>query len=207
MDLPPTTKAVINDLDDQVYEVHKLLKQIKTIPDPYAYDMGVKELQSFVNKKHTKPISQLVKLLTRFSGGFGGRVADENKDAKLYSFPVPSTKLKRVEGISEYMKNTTVLNQDYKTVIKRYDSPSTFFYLDPPYSSTAGTMYKEDSINYEELSNLLKSIKGKFLLSINDNSEIRKLFNGLKIKGITVKQKNNIIDIPATRKELFIQNY
>ena len=208
MDLQPGTKAVINDLDRQVYKAHKLLKKIKSIPDPYAYDMSDTELQSFVNKKQLAPIAQLVKILTRFAGGFAGRVAAESKDAKLYGFPVPSTKLKRVEGISEYMKNTAVLNQDYKTVIKRYDSPGTFFYLDPPYSSTAGEIYNKDEMNYEELANVLKGIKGKFLMSINDSAEIRKLFNSFNLTSLTVKQKRtNIPGIAPTRKELFIQNY
>lgn len=207
MDLKPGTKAVINDLDRQVYKAHKLLKKIKSIPDPYAYDMSDTELQAFVNKKHSSPVAQLVKILTRFSGAFAGSIADENKDAKIFKFAVPSTKLKRVEGISEYMRNTTVLNQDYKTVIKRYDSPSTFFYLDPPYASTAGEVYDKDSINYEELANVLKGVKGKFLLSINDSAEMRKLFNSFNLTSITVKQKNTNIGSSATRKELFIQNY
>jgi len=124
---------------------------------------------------------------------------------KLYNFSVPSTKLKRVEGIHEYMKNTTVLNQDYKNVIKKYDGPNTFFYLDPPYESTAGQIYNIDSINYDELAAVLKGIKGKFLLSINDSPIIRKLFKGFSISGLTVKKLNNFNS--SDRKELFIKNY
>ena len=207
IDLKPGTKAVINDLDKQVYKAHKLLKQIKSVLDPYAYDMSDRELQAFVNKKHSSPIAQLVKILTRFSGAFAGSTGEEGEDTKLYKFAKPSTKLKRVEGISEYMKNTKVLNQDYKTVIKKYDSPNTFFYLDPPYASTKGEMYAKDSIDYQELANVLKSVKGKFLMSINDSAEMRKLFNDFDMSSLTIKQKNTNIGSKPTRKELFIQNY
>jgi len=207
MDLQPGTKAVINDLDKQVYKAHKLLKQIKSVPDPNAYDMSDTELQEFVNKKHSSPIAQLVRIMARFSGAFIGSTGEEDKDAKIYRFPKPSTKLKRVEGISEYMKNTKVLNQDYKSVIKKYDNPNTFFYLDPPYSSTKGTMYDKDTIDYQELANILKGVKGKFLLSINDSPEIRKMFNDFDMTGLTINQKNTNIGSKPTRKELFIQNY
>ena len=207
MDLQPGTKAVINDLDKGVFMAHKLLKQIKSIPDPYAYDkMGMAEMGAFVNRKQSTPVGKLVRLLQRFSGGFGGNVPADDKDAKLYRNPAPSTKLKRVEGISEYMKNTTVLNQDYKAVIRRYDGAKTFFYLDPPYASTAGKIYNKDSIDYEELATVLKGIKGKFLMSINDSSEMRKLFSSFNMTGLTVKRSNNAVG-RGDRKELFVQNY
>ena len=207
MDLPPTTKAVINDLDKQIYKGHKLLKQIKSVPDPYAYDMSDAELSAFANKKHSAPIAQLVRITIRLSGTFAGVVGDENKVEKIYKFAKPSRKLKRVEGISEYMKNTTVLNQDYKAVIKKYDGKGTFFYLDPPYESTAGEVYDKDSIDYDELARVLKNIKGKFLLSINDDKRTRDLFNNFNLTALKVKQQNTNIGASAFRKELFVQNY
>ena len=208
MDLPPTMKAVINDLDTGVYKTHKLLKQIKSVPDPNAYEMSDTELNAFVNKKHSSPLAQLVRLLARFAGGFNGRVPPDNEDMKLYRWPSMAKKLKRVETINQYMKNTTVLNQDYKSVIKKYDGPRTFFYLDPPYESTAGEIYAEDDINYDDLAATLKSIKGKFLMSINDNSKMRKLFNDFDLTAVKVKTRNNQTGISsAMRRELFVQNY
>ena len=208
MDLPPTTKAVINDLDKQVYKAHKLLKQIKSVPDPYAYDMSDAELQLFVNKKQSSPIAQLVRLMSRFSGAFSGYIGSDDDDVKLYKFAKSSRKLKRVEGISNYMKNTTVLNQDYKAVIKKYDGKGTFFYLDPPYESTEGDVYDKDSIDYDELARVLKNIKGKFLLSINDDKRTRDLFNNFNLTTLNVKQISTFEGIKSkTRKELFVQNY
>lgn len=206
-DLPHTTKAVINDLDKQIYKGHKLLKQIKSVPDPYAYDMSDTELQAFANKKQSSPIAELVRITTRLSGTFRGETGDENKKEKIYRFAVPSRKLKRVEGISEYMKNTTVLNQDYKTVIKKYDGNGTFFYLDPPYESTAGQLYDKDSIDYDELASVLKNIRGKFLLSINDNKRMRDLFKAFNLTSLSVKQKNTNTGAAPFRKELLVKNY
>ena len=49
------------------------------------------------------------------------------------------------------MKNTRILNQDYKTVIKKYDNPDAFIYLDPPYSMAADNNdYKDNDIKIED---------------------------------------------------------
>jgi len=42
-------------------------------------------------------------------------------------------------------------------------------------------------MDYEELRNTLSSIKGKFLLSINDSANNRNLFKEFKMKGIVVE--------------------
>lgn len=58
-------------------------------------------------------------------------------------------------------------NLDYKEIIQKYDSESTFFYLDPPYMGRENyyinhNFTKESHI---ELSEILNNIKGKFILS------------------------------------------
>lgn len=87
-----------------------------------------------------------------------------------------------ISQLKERLANVVVENQDFETLIKHYDRPDTFFYLDPPYFSTED-MY-EVGFGWEDhvrLRDTLKSIKGKFLLSYNDCEEIRKLYNGFSV--------------------------
>ena len=62
---------------------------------------------------------------------------------------------------------TDILNLDYKEVINKYDSKSTFFYLDPPYMGKEGYYLNHDfnKESHKELSIVLNNIKGKFILS------------------------------------------
>ncbi len=55
----------------------------------------------------------------------------------------------------------------------------------------------------------LKRIRGKFLLSINDHPEIRKLYKGLPRKTVNVKYTISREKTPQAqqRKELIITNY
>jgi DNA adenine methylase len=87
---------------------------------------------------------------------------------------------------SERLKDTILHCEDYKKVVKEYDSPQTFFYLDPPYEgirpNNNTTEYESDDISLEELADILSDMEGRFLLSINDSDTTRELFKEFNIK-------------------------
>ena len=64
-------------------------------------------------------------------------------------------------------KISEILNVDYKEVISKYDSPETFFYLDPPYMGREKYYINHDfsEKSHYELSSILNNIKGRFALS------------------------------------------
>lgn len=91
--------------------------------------------------------------------------------------------------------------------MKQYDGPSTFFYLDPPYYKTALSEYNHKYIDIVGLRDYLKTIKGKFLLSYNNDPYILDLFQDFNIKQVKtrycIKSDNNNIEAV----ELLISNY
>lgn len=64
-------------------------------------------------------------------------------------------------------KITVCENMDFQDVIEKYDSPSTYFYCDPPYYKTEKYYANHDFglDTHERLADSLKSIDGKFSLS------------------------------------------
>ena len=103
------------------------------------------------------------------------------------------------------MSSSVVIeHKDFENLIKVYDRPKALFYCDPPYHSTE----KYYDVQFTEadhirLRDTLKNIKGKFLLSYNDDEFIRELYNGFKIDA--VERQNNISG--GRFKELIITNY
>ncbi len=76
----------------------------------------------------------------------------------------------------------SILNLDYKEVIEKYDSESTFFYIDPPYMGKEryyiNHNFTENS--HKELANILNNIKGRFLLSYYYFNGLEKLYENCR---------------------------
>lgn len=79
-------------------------------------------------------------------------------------------KLKKPAYRNHYDRITHVENMDFESLINKYDSPSTYFYLDPPYWKTEN-YYSKHEFNrnsHERLASVLHGIQGKFGLSYYD---------------------------------------
>ena len=82
---------------------------------------------------------------------------------------------------------------DWKAFLERYDRPFTLFYLDPPYFGHEtdygkGLFGRDD---FAEMADMLKTIKGRFILSINDRPEIRELFGWARVETVQTKYTAN----------------
>jgi DNA adenine methylase len=197
---PKVENEIINDKDKDMYIIHKGLQQNaeyidKNIP-------RVRNRKMFESKKDKNDV---ISILYRYKSSFmsNGKSYDASKNGEPIQtdFTVYGPRLKGVK----------ILNQDYSTVIKKYDSPKTFFYLDPPYESSTGkegvSDYK-DFVSPDDVYKSLQGLKGKFMLSYNDSANIRKIFGKYNIRKIKTKYAGVSTEggvRPVT--ELIITNY
>jgi DNA adenine methylase len=72
----------------------------------------------------------------------------------------------------------------YEKVLAKYDSASTCFYIDPPYYGIRLYKFNLDADDFRKLAERLSDLKGKFVLSLNDVPEVRRLFSAFHIRGI-----------------------
>lgn len=92
-----------------------------------------------------------------------------------------------IDSIYKRLMNVIIENLDYEELIRRYDCEDTFFFCDPPYLDTVQlrkkeykhTFYLED---FERFAAVVKAIRGKFLITLNEAPEVRELFAGFNIK-------------------------
>jgi len=78
--------------------------------------------------------------------------------------------LDRLMPVHQRLKRTSIQNKDAMKLLDKYDSPTTFFYLDPPYPGRSAVSAMEwGTYSDKDLMALiqrLKHIKGKFALSL-----------------------------------------
>ena len=88
-----------------------------------------------------------------------------------------------LEQVQLRLKGVKIENRDFEPILKTYDRPDALFYLDPPYLGTEklyeGIFGWEDHLR---LAANLKELKGRFVLSYNDDPRIRKLYDWCDIK-------------------------
>ena len=87
-------------------------------------------------------------------------------------------KLSKPDWVEHFFKITDVENMDFADVINKYDSPSTYIYLDPPYWKTENyySNHDFDRNDHERLANVLHGVQGKFSLSYYDFDLLREWF-------------------------------
>lgn len=120
-----------------------------------------------------------------------------------------------IEQAHRRLSKVVVENKDFEKLIRQYDRPVSFFYADPPYYETE-KYYKnigEDGFKKEDhirLRDTLMGIEGKFLLSYNDCSFIRELYDAPNIQIESYTRINNIkqrYDNGAQFPEILVANY
>jgi len=91
-----------------------------------------------------------------------------------------------LEDVHERLAGVVIECLPYGEFFARYDKLGTLFYLDPPYWNCEKDYGKDvfARMDFVALAKLLKKIKGRFIMSINDVPEIRKLFEWASIEAV-----------------------
>jgi|SRR5579864_246471 len=139
---------------------------------------------------------------------YGGKVVGRNFGYGVEGKPrfdalkIPET----IKQTHLRLAKVQVESLSYEDVLHRYDREGTFFYCDPPYYDIPVYAFNFSHRDFELLADRLKGIKGKFLLSVNDVPETRKIFSDFKIEQIRTSytlEKGNQKSV----SELLIRNY
>lgn len=91
--------------------------------------------------------------------------------------------------------------QDFLT---RYDRPGALFFLDPPYwgvEDTYGAGMFERA-EFDEMAARLAAIKGRFILTVNDRAELRRLFAFASIEGVRLEYR--VSGRPTEAREIIV---
>jgi DNA adenine methylase len=95
----------------------------------------------------------------------------------------------RMEAIRQLnlrLDRVIVENLDWQKCVDLYDRPTTTFFLDPPYTDCDAGMYSAWTVaDVMAMRERLSRLRGSWIVTLNDNPEIRRVFAGCQIKAIT----------------------
>lgn len=194
---------VLNDLDPDIIDRLKMLSHASVDPKDYRSGLDtLPKIRHFFNH-HSNSIEDKILLeKIKACNGYSGTYA--HKSDAVYRVHDPSKIVNMMPYYQQMLKGVRFYKQDYKKTLKMYDSKDTFFYIDPPYEDTSKNMYKDSDFDYQSLADTLKTIKGMFMISVNDSPVIRRIFKGYVMRCVSLK---SFIRDNTKRDELLIMNY
>jgi len=81
-----------------------------------------------------------------------------------------------IEQTHRRLARVQIESLPYQQILEKYDRPTTLFYADPPYWERRLYRHNFTEQDFIDLEQRLGRISGKFLLSLDDHPEVRKLF-------------------------------
>jgi len=113
-----------------------------------------------------------------------------------------------LDAIYERLTGVTIERLPWADFVARYDREGTLFYLDPPYfgceDDYGAGMF--DRGQFELMAAQLRAIRGRFILSINDRPDVRRIFDGFAMEAVGVRYTAGGNDKAKMAGELIITN-
>lgn len=125
-------------------------------------------------------------------------------DARSYGCFNKEIKTDCFEDVEKRISSVEIEHKDFEALIKQYDRPDALFYCNPPYHTTEDNYSERFSeADHCRLNGVLTALKGRFILSYNDDDFVRKLYKDFDIQAIS--RQNNLSS--RQFKEVIIKNY
>ena len=172
----PSAAEVVNDISNRLIAFYKVLKydldELQSLIDETfhsraqhretdaEYESGEVEISDALRMAWAVWVQCNMSFSSVIGGGFG---YDRQGKCALKLF---NKKQQLCDAYQARLKFVTIESYDVLKVIRAYDTPDTFFYLDPPYVSSDQGMYKGYTTeDFVKLLDACVNMKGKFLLS------------------------------------------
>ena len=213
----PSRVEILNDRDGELVSFWNVIRH--HLPEFLrCLDFSLVSREQFKKESQQDPelltdVQRAVRYYRLQRMGYGGKTVNRSFGTSIarpnsLNLHTVEDKLKETH---KRLARTTIENLDACECIKKYDSADTFFYIDPPYwnADFYAVSFKEQ--DFERLAQTLKSIHGKFILSLNDTPEVRAIFADFQIESIQTKYSLGNSKVSkgtrgTDRKEVLIHN-
>lgn len=183
---PRSKIEVVNDINSDLVNLHLQIQKRPQSLQLYLNRMFVsRELFTRIKTKKLCPRNDIERAVFYYyllTQSFGSKATD---------FAMPRGSKPRIRNLdrdfrvwSKRLQGVCIENMDFKKLITTYDHANTLFYLDPPYVGTESYYKTPSGFNIDQhiaLAEMLKGVKGRFVLSYNDCEVVRDLYKGFEI--------------------------
>ena len=188
----PSRVEVINDVNGELVNLYRVVQRhLEEFIRQFKWALSSREIYRWMQVTPTETLTDIQRAARFFylqRLGFGGKVEGQTFGTATTSGPRLNL-LRIEEDLSEAhlrLSGAHIERLDWAECLRRYDREHTLFYLDPPYWGTTGYGVEFGIKEYERMAELMRAIKGKAVLSVNDVPEMRRVFKGLRTSTLSI---------------------
>lgn len=209
----PAGVEVLNDINGELVSLYRVVQNhLDEFMRQFRWALTSREMFGWLKSTPPATLTDIQRAARFFylqKLAFGGKVDGQTFGASA-TRPHGINLLRLEEDLSAAhlrLHRVTIEHLAWSECVRRYDRAGTLFYLDPPYWGTAGYGVDFGLEQYEAMAELLKGMKGKALVSVNDIPEMRKAFAGLLMDRLTINYTVGGGAGSGPKGELLIRNF
>ncbi|GCL64362.1 DNA adenine methylase [Pseudaquabacterium pictum] len=205
---------VLNDINGDLVNLYRVVQHhLEEFVRQFKWALSSRQLYEWAKLSQPDTLTDIQKAARFFylqKLGFGGKVQGRTFGTATTA-PARLNLLRLEEDLSDVhlrLNGVFVEHQPWDVCVARYDRAHTMFFMDPPYWGTEGYGVDFGLQQYDRMAELMRSMKGKALVTVNDVPEMRQAFAGLTMQRVSITY--TVAANPGDRKatgELIIRNW
>ncbi|SDX47277.1 DNA adenine methylase [Variovorax sp. YR634] len=209
----PAKVEVLNDVNSDLVNLYRVVQHhLDEFMRHFRWALTSREIFGWLKETPPATLTDIQRAARFFylqKHSFGGKVEGRTFGTATAS-PGRMNLLRMEEDLSAVhlrLHQVTIERLDWAACVERYDRSHTLFYLDPPYWGTEGYDVPFALEQYGRMAELLKTMKGKAVVSVNDIPEMRQAFAGLKQRPLSITYSIGSAENRSQSRELLVANF
>ena len=208
----PSKTEVLNDINGDLVNLYRVVKHhLEEFYRQFKWSLMSREIFEWLKDTPPETLTDIQRAARFYyiqKLCFGGKVTSRTFGTSTTS--PPRLNLFRIEeDFSQAhlrLSRTLIEHIDWKECILKYDREETLFYLDPPYWETEGYGVGFGLEQYEGIAELMRTIQGRAIMSINAHPDMVKIFDNFRYHMVDINYTVGGAQNAAKRQEMIVLN-
>jgi DNA adenine methylase len=189
----PAEVEVLNDINGDLVNLYRVVQHhLEEFVRQFKWALSSRQVFKWLQETRPETLTDIQRAARFYylqQSAYGGRV-DGQTYGTATTAPPGLNLLRLEEALSAAhlrLSSTYIEHLAWHEVVQKYDREHTLFYMDPPYWQTEGYGVPFEFEQYVLMADMLKRLKGKAIISLNDHPDIRRAFAGFHIESTDIR--------------------
>ncbi len=177
---PESQVEVVNDINGILVQFYRNVKShLEALLDEMESVLNSRrEFEDYGRQPGLTEIQKVARWFIRNKLSFAGH-GRHFAIARSHALSSREKRLIAIRALSRRLDRTTIEERSWEQIFDTYDTPDSFFFLDPPYPEPGGDLYAGwNEVSTEKFCTAVKQLQGKWVFTFKDCDQVRDAMAG-----------------------------